>query len=76
MAFYKDVISGWMKENVGNQRLRQMLSALTSGDWKTFGKYLRDMVADVLSVHDVAGEKPERVYHAFVLGLLASRRLW
>lgn len=37
---------------------------------KTFGKILLDIVVAVLNYHDTGGDEPERVYHAFVLGLL------
>ena len=70
--FYDNTISAWMSRTMSDTQLQQMLAALTSGDIKMFGKFLRDLVADVLSVHDVAGEKPERVYHAFTLGLLVN----
>lgn len=49
-----------------------MLRALLQTQFKTFGKLLQDMVLAMLSYHDMAGDKPERVYHAFVLGLLTN----
>jgi hypothetical protein len=39
---------------------------------KSFGGYLSDMVAAIFSYHDTSGSEPERVYHAFVLGLFAN----
>jgi hypothetical protein len=49
-----------------------LLHALLQTNWKTFGKLLKDMVLAILSYHDTAGKKPEKVYHAFVLGLLTN----
>ncbi|RKZ81439.1 MAG: AAA family ATPase [Candidatus Parabeggiatoa sp. nov. 1] len=71
-AFYRNTIQVWVQKTVGSQRLQQLLRALTQTDFKTFGKLLKEMVLAVLSYHDMAGKKPERVYHAFVLGLLTN----
>jgi hypothetical protein len=48
------------------------LHALIQADWETFGELLQEMVLALLSYHDTAGQEPERVYHAFVLGLLTN----
>ncbi len=72
LAFYRNTIQVWVQKTVGSQRLQQLLRALTQTDFKTFGKLLKEMVLAVLSYHDIAGKKPERVYHAFVLGLLTN----
>jgi len=69
-AFYEDTLQIWVQQTVGHQQLQELLRSLTQADWKTFGKCLKDMVLSVLSYHDTAGKEPERVYHAFVLGLL------
>lgn len=71
-SFFRNTISSWLNQAVGDRRLERLLAALTTGDVRTFGKYLREMVTNILSFHDVAGERPERVYHAFVLGLLVN----
>jgi len=69
-SFYENTLQLWIQKTVGSQRLRDLLHSLTQADWKIFGKRLEEMVLSVLSYHDTAGEAPERVYHAFVLGLL------
>jgi len=71
-AFYEDTLQMWVQETVGHQQLQALLRSLIQTDWKTFGKRLKDMVLSVLSYHDTAGQEPERVYHAFVLGLLTN----
>jgi hypothetical protein len=71
-SFYEDTIQSWIGQTVGSLRLQQLLRALTKTQFKTFGKLLQEMVLAVLSYHDMAGKKPERVYHAFVLGLLTN----
>jgi hypothetical protein len=70
--FYRETISIWVQKTVGSQRLLKLLQALTKTDFKAFGKLLKELVLAVLSYHDIPGKKPERVYHAFVLGLLTQ----
>jgi len=69
-SFYENTLQVWIQKTVGRAKLRDLLHSLTQADWKIFGKRLEEMVLSVLSYHDTAGEAPERVYHAFVLGLL------
>ena len=51
-----------------------MLRAMLSGDLERFEESLSLLVNAALSFHDIAGRDPERVYHAFVLGLLVQLR--
>jgi hypothetical protein len=68
--FYQESVRHWLHRQTGDLRLHSLLKALTQGDITTFGKILQDIVLAVLSYHDTAGSEPERVYHAFALGLL------
>jgi len=68
--FYRHTITQWLQNTVGSRRLQKLLQALLKTDFKTFAQLLKEMVLAVLSFHDTAGDEPERVYHAFVLGLL------
>ncbi|MES2198995.1 MAG: AAA family ATPase [Chlamydiota bacterium] len=49
-----------------------LLKDLTSGNVKAFSKKFELLILDIFSAHDIPNDEPERVYHAFVLGLLAS----
>jgi len=69
-SFYRQTIRVWLQQTLGSQRLRELLHSLTQADWRIFAKRLKEIVLSVLSYHDTAGDAPERVYHAFVLGLL------
>ena len=68
--FYRKTMKLWVQNTVGSERLQKLLQALTKTDFKTFGELLKEMVLAVLSFHDTSGDEPEKVYHAFVLGLL------
>ena len=67
---FKNVIMNWFKGNFENEKLKNMLEALTSGDIELFEKYLSEFVLTTLSYFDTAGKNVEAVYQAFVLGLL------
>lgn len=70
--FYENLIVKWFKESLTSERYNIMLKALVSGDVELFSGFFRKFVVNNLSYFDVSGEEPEKVYHAFVLGLLVS----
>ncbi|MEI6258621.1 MAG: AAA family ATPase [Deltaproteobacteria bacterium] len=72
LSFYEDTIQVWLRRQIGDHRLQQLLKALMQEDIAGFEQYLAEMVQTVLSYHDTSGDEPERVYHAFVLGLLVN----
>lgn len=70
---YHTVFSTWLEQSGGGStRVDDMIRALVLGDADTFGHYLSDLVETALSYHDTGGLTPERVFHAFVLGLLVQ----
>lgn len=71
-TFYRNIIKKWFSENISTVKYNAMLNALTSGDVKTFEYILKEFVVNSISYFDVSGKEPEKVYHAFVLGLLIS----
>jgi hypothetical protein len=72
LSFYENTIQVWLRRQIGDHRLQQLLKALLQEDIAGFEQYLAEMVQAVLSYHDTSGDEPERVYHAFVLGLLVN----
>jgi hypothetical protein len=71
---YREIISGWFQQSIYHDKLQKMLKALTSADIETFEAIFREFVAKSFSFFDTSREEPEKVYHAFVLGLLVSLR--
>lgn len=67
---YRQIILGWFKESINNDKFNIMLKSLVTGDIKTFEKILKDFVKNSMSYFDTAGSESEKVYHAFVLGML------
>lgn len=70
--FYENLIEKWFKETLTNQKYEEMLSTLIIGDMENFSYIFEDFVINNISYFDVSGKEPERVYHAFVLGMLVS----
>ena len=69
---YKNIIERWYNDTISRENYTVMLKALLTGDIKTFQKIFRAYVIESLSYFDVTKGQSERVYHAFVLGMLVS----
>ncbi|AKA69334.1 AAA family ATPase [Clostridium scatologenes] len=72
LIFYKNLIVKWFQEAMTNQKYEEMISNLVTGDIENFGYAFQEFVMNNLSYFDVSGKEPEKVYHAFVLGMLVS----
>jgi len=71
---YSSTFQRWIKTNLTAQGgdVGKLARALLSGDAEAFEDQLQRFVQNVLSYYDIAKLDPERVYHGFVLGLLAA----
>jgi hypothetical protein len=72
-AAYRTVFRVWLAQALGDgDRVLALTRALLAGDAETAERLLQALVLRSLSFHDTgAGPgEPERVYHAFMLGLL------
>ena len=70
--FYKNLIEKWFQETMNNQKYELMLNMLITGEIEIFSGIFEDFAINNLSYFDVTGKEPEKVYHAFVLGMLIS----
>jgi len=70
--FYENLIEKWFQDTMTNQKYEEILSNLVIGDIENFGYAFEEFVINNLSYFDVSGKEPEKVYHAFVLGMLIS----
>lgn len=72
LTLFKVIFSDWMQTQLGSNPNQEMLESLISGNSERFGKRLSELVEAIFSFYDTAGKQEERVYHIFVLGLLAQ----
>ena len=70
---FSTIIRGWINDGpVKNARLEMMLQALDENDIEAFEEILNEFVVNTLSYYDTNGRDPEKVYQAFLLGMLVS----
>ena len=70
---FRGIIQHWIDSSPeGNTRLQEMLQALTYGDIPIFERILNEFVLTSLSYYDTGGRNVEKVYQAFLLGMLVS----
>jgi hypothetical protein len=71
-SLYKSIIENWFLDTITKNNYDIMIKSLITGDIKIFGKLLKQFVLKSISYFDVGGYEGEKVYHAFVLGMLIS----
>lgn len=70
---FRSIIRSWIDESPAkNERLEVMLQALKEGDMDMFEMLLNGFVVETLSFYDTNGKDAEKVYQAFLLGLLVN----
>ena len=69
---FKDIILNWFEGIIEKDKLSMLLNALTQGNVKLFERLLSDFVVASLSFHLTGSKNVEKVYQAFMLGLLVS----
>ena len=67
---YKSMILEWFKSSIHESKYRLLLNSLTSGDIDTFSQIFQEFLVSSVSVFDTGAQEPEKIYHAFVLGML------
>lgn len=70
---FRNIILNWIDSSPeGNARLQEMLRALTGGDIPIFERILNEFVINTLSYYDTGEQNVEKVYQAFLLGMLVN----
>lgn len=67
---YQTLIFNWFNETIQRPQYELLLKSLVSGDITTFSYIFQDFFLASFSYFDISSQEPEKVYHAFVLGLL------
>lgn len=70
---FRSIIQNWINNSPeSNERLQEMLQALIVGELDVFEELLNDFVINTLSYFDTSGQEVEKVYQAFLLGMLIN----
>jgi len=69
---YRRFVEEWLADSLERTELDYMLKAMLEGNISEFEEILQRYVINAFSYFDVNGNNPEKVYHAFVLGLIAT----
>jgi hypothetical protein len=75
------LVQRWVQQAQPSEAsVRSLVSAIVAGHVETFQQQLEALVTRALSFHELADPNPERIFHAFVLGLLvlleSTHRVW
>ncbi|MCB1158899.1 MAG: AAA family ATPase [Leptospiraceae bacterium] len=71
---FETFIEEWFTNYLADGEITVLFRALLSGDYKTVRQALQKYVLGAMSFFDPTGSEPEKVYHAFVLGLLVNMK--
>ncbi|MBS0621909.1 MAG: AAA family ATPase [Verrucomicrobia bacterium] len=69
---YKTMILEWFTNSIHEHNYRLLLSSLIQGDIDTFSQIFQEFMATSVSIFDVPEDASEKIYHAFVLGMLVG----
>lgn len=67
---YKSMILEWFEKSIHQNKYKLLLNSLTKGDVETFSQIFQEFIMSSMSIFDAVSQEPEKVYHAFVLGLM------
>jgi hypothetical protein len=66
------MVLDWFRTTIHETKYRELLNSLIKGDVDTFSQIFQEFLLSSASVFDVTGEDPEKIYHAFILGMLVG----
>lgn len=69
---YKSLVRKWFIDKLGSLHYQHFLADLLNGRMDDFSQALQRYLFETASFFDVNGHYPEKFYHGFVLGLVAS----
>jgi hypothetical protein len=71
---YKSMILEWFDSSIQEYKYKLLLTSLADGDVDTFSQIFKDFIQASVSVFDIPEKASEKIYHAFVLGMLIGLR--
>ncbi|MBA3238670.1 MAG: AAA family ATPase [Parachlamydiaceae bacterium] len=73
-SLYNSIIREWFTASIQARNFDLLLSSLITGNMETFISLFEDFLESAMSYYDIGLEEPEKIYHAFILGMLISLR--
>lgn len=70
LAELKPIIEKFLTQQAARISSDELLRHLVHSEFDLFCSKLIEMVLRVFSFHDISGKEPEKVYHAFLIGIL------
>ncbi|MGZ3733253.1 MAG: AAA family ATPase, partial [Parachlamydiaceae bacterium] len=70
--FYQSMVLNWFESTIHETKYRELLNSLIKGDVDTFSQIFQEFLLSSVSVFDVGTEEAEKIYHAFILGMLVG----
>ena len=71
---YNTIIREWFTASIQGRNFDLLLHSLVIGDMETFSPLFEDFLESAMSYYDIGQHEPEKIYHAFILGMLVSLR--
>lgn len=71
-SLYQTMILDWFKSSIQEHKYQLLLNSLIKGDVDTFSQIFKEFMLSSVSVFDVPAEESEKIYHAFILGMLVG----
>ncbi|MDP4177884.1 MAG: AAA family ATPase [Bacillota bacterium] len=69
---YKEIITSWFDESIGSVKFSIMIDSIVDGDIETLKEIFEEFVIKGTDYFDTDELDGEKVYHAFVLGILIA----
>lgn len=69
---YQSMVLNWFEKSLDEQQYHLLFDSLINGDVETFSYIFKEFMISSASIFDIPAEESEKIYHAFVLGLLVG----
>lgn len=69
---FQSLVIEWFDKSIDSDNYRLLLESLITGDIDTFSRAFQHFVISSFSIFDIPFNESEKIYHAFVLGMLVG----
>ncbi len=70
----KDIVKAWFVEWSGSGVVKAFFATMLEGDAEMLGDLFKNLIENAFSYFDTSRSAPERMYHAFILGMMQFLR--